>query len=514
MREGLLARNTILNFIGLIVPLVVGVVTVPVVIHHLGTERYGIFSLVLVVFSYFGLFDFGLGRATTKYIAESLGRRDLETMPKYLWTTVAFQGILGILGGVLLVLVTPLLVEKIIHIPPQYILESKETFYFLAASLPFVLAAPSFRGVLEAGQRFDLVNAIKIPTNVLIYVLPLLAVILGYGLRGIVVLLNISRIITLFVWMGACLKIYPILRKRSFLPKSDLRPLLSFSGWNALSSMVWPILASLDRFFIGAIQDVKAVSYYAAPNEVIMRMGVIPGSLSLTLFPAFSSLEGGGAKERMRNLFGRSLRFTMLVAGSAVVFIMFFAHDILKIWLGEKFADQGTLVFQILAVGFFLTTLTNVAYNYLQGIGRADLTTKFQLVEFLFYVPLLWILIKAWGIQGAALAWVIRYGVDMILHFGTSHRIGNLGFRVLASAENMRTWGVLAGLGLAFFLSRNLPFCPFWIVLSVCGFVYSSWFLVLKNSERQWFAGHFRFFGFDKWLLRIPNVFVRCHWFL
>ena len=37
---GLLARNTLLNFIGQAVPLLVGVVTIPFIVRGLGTERF------------------------------------------------------------------------------------------------------------------------------------------------------------------------------------------------------------------------------------------------------------------------------------------------------------------------------------------------------------------------------------------------------------------------------------------------------------------------------------------
>jgi O-antigen/teichoic acid export membrane protein len=514
VRESLLARNTVLNFLGLIIPVVVGVLTVPIIIHYLGTERYGIFSLVLAVFGYFSIFDLGLGRATTKFIAEALGRGEIQNIPKYLWTTVAFQGVLGVCGAVLLILLTPVLVGRIIHIPPQNIAEAKMTFYILAVSLPFVIVTPSFRGVLEAAQRFDLVNAIKIPTNVLIFILPLVGVLLGYGLNGIMVLVNISRILALLVWIVICFKVYPVLRKRIFLEKGKLKPLLSFGGWNTLSSVIWPFLVSFDRFLIGAVRNVEAVSFYAAPNDAVMRLGVIPGSMSLTLFPAFSSLEGSRQKERIRYLFRRSLKFTILGLGAVIVFMIFFARMILKIWLGEKFAVNSTLVFQILAAGYLLTALANVPYSYLQGIGRADLTTKFQFLEFLFYIPMLWMLTTVWGINGAALAWAIRVAVDMLLHFEATRRLGKLGLLELIKSENFKAWLTISGLAAGTFLSLHLPWRFIWLVVAGCGFIYTSWFWVLGETERQWLGRPLRRFSLDKWLARIPNIFIRPSRFL
>lgn len=111
IKGSLLARNTLLNLIGQGLPLVVAVVTIPFIIQGLGIERFGLLSLAWVVLGYFAIFDLGLGRATTKFVAEA--------------------------------------------------------FYFL--SIPVVLVSSSFRGVLEAAQRFDLVNIVRVPSSTLTF---------------------------------------------------------------------------------------------------------------------------------------------------------------------------------------------------------------------------------------------------------------------------------------------------------------------------------------------------------
>src|SRR5512136_1747098 len=102
-----LLRNTVLNLLGLVIPLAVGFVTIPMVVRALGNERFGILALVWVVFGYFGLFDLGLGRTTTRYVADCLGRNDHENLPGYLWTTVTLQTAIGIAAALLSHLAAP-----------------------------------------------------------------------------------------------------------------------------------------------------------------------------------------------------------------------------------------------------------------------------------------------------------------------------------------------------------------------------------------------------------------------
>ncbi|MBV8232788.1 MAG: oligosaccharide flippase family protein, partial [Planctomycetaceae bacterium] len=69
----LLGRNAIWNLLSQVAPLAVAVVTMPVLIRGLGTDRFGVLTLAWMVLGYFSLLDLGLGRALTKLVAERLG---------------------------------------------------------------------------------------------------------------------------------------------------------------------------------------------------------------------------------------------------------------------------------------------------------------------------------------------------------------------------------------------------------------------------------------------------------
>ena len=165
----MLARNTLLNLIGQAVPLLVAVVAIPFVVRGLGTERFGLLSLAWVVLGYFTIFDLGLGRATTKYVAEALGKGEEDQVPHIIWTAVTVQAIMGFVGAIVLLGITDLLVGRVLNIPPELLGEARVTFHLLALSIPVVLISSSFSGVLEAAQRFDLINAVRDPLQHLIY---------------------------------------------------------------------------------------------------------------------------------------------------------------------------------------------------------------------------------------------------------------------------------------------------------------------------------------------------------
>jgi O-antigen/teichoic acid export membrane protein len=156
------------------------------------------------------------------------------------------------------------------------------------------------------------------------------------------------------------------------------------------------------------------------------------------LFPTFSSLAGSKAEDRSKELFARSVKYVLLGVGPLVLLFVFYARPFLRLWLGPEFAQRSTLVFQILAVGFLITSLAGIPFNYLQGIGRVAMATKIQALELALYVPLAWGLIKLWGLAGAALALTIKSILITILYFWFSQKVCRIEMAVFAKVNVLR----------------------------------------------------------------------------
>jgi len=200
-----------------------------------------------VLLGYLILFDLGLGRATTKFVAECLGRGKIVRLPSLVWTSLGYQLIFGVAGSFLVAAFVPFLVGEL-KVPPALVLETRLSFYILAASLPIVLATTALRSVLESAQRFDLVNYVKVPANVSVFVLPAIGIAEGLHLPGIILLLILRRLGATIAYLVICLKVFSILgHSISFDPKL-LRPLMTYGGWVTVSSIVSAGLIYGDRF--------------------------------------------------------------------------------------------------------------------------------------------------------------------------------------------------------------------------------------------------------------------------
>ncbi|MHB8412425.1 MAG: flippase [Candidatus Acidiferrales bacterium] len=417
----LLARNTIWNLIGGGVPMLVAIVCIPILIKGLGKDRFGILALAWVIIGYAGFFDLGVGRALTQFVAKKLGAGEDRDVPPLVWTSLFLMLLLGILGGVVVILISPWLVHHALHIPAALQRETLHSFYLLGVSLPIVITTAGLRGFLEAHQRFDLVNALRIPLNAFVFAGPLLVLPFSHSLFPVVAVLVGGRVIGWVAHLLLCLRVMPGLLRRIAWHRATVGPLLSFGGWLTVTNIVSPLMVALDRFLIGALLSVTAVAYYATPFEVVTRLLLIPGAVVGVMFPAFSA---SFVQDRNRTafLYGRSVKYVLLALFPMILLILVFAESGLKLWLGADFAQHSTRVLQWLAVGVFINGLALIPYSLLQGVGRPDLTAKLHMAELPAYLLALWWLIHAYGIDGAAMAWTARVFVDALLLFGMAKR--------------------------------------------------------------------------------------------
>jgi O-antigen/teichoic acid export membrane protein len=485
----LLTRNTLLNFMSQVAYLLIGVATIPFIIKGLGVERFGLLAIAWVAPEYFTFIDLGLGRATTKYVAEALGRGDKDHLPRLAWTAVTVQVLLGCLGGLALVSITPLLTEHILNITPVLQAEAKAMFHLLALSIPPILVSSSFAGILAAAQRFDLVNAVGASFNIANSLLALLGVVyFHWSLTEIVAMLVVSKFLALMAYCGLCILVFPALKGLPRFHLAELRTLLTFGRWVTVSSVVVPVLLYLDRFIIGALLTMAAVAYYAIPYEIVTRLWIIPASLVAALFPAFSTLTGQGERERLTALLARSMKWMLLTVGPAVIIITAFGRDILQLWLGVDFARESTLALQILAVGVFVNSMVQVQYALVQALGRPDLTAKFHLAQLPLHAILLWWLVSLWGTTGAALAQSIRLTVEALLLLVAACRLAALPLSSLVSSKVLQSSLFLfLFVGVAIGIS-NLPLAM-WIRLMGFGILFwavgaTVWHYSLDHQDR------------------------------
>lgn len=94
-----LSRNATYNAMAAALPSALTLVTVPLYLHLVGVERYGVLALCWVFLSYSAFMDLGLGLAVARRIAKCR-EGDEEEAAKALWTAIWLSLAIGVVAGV------------------------------------------------------------------------------------------------------------------------------------------------------------------------------------------------------------------------------------------------------------------------------------------------------------------------------------------------------------------------------------------------------------------------------
>jgi O-antigen/teichoic acid export membrane protein len=416
-----LAKNSLYNYAGLTAPLLVGLISIPILLQYLGTERFGLLSLAWMVVGYFNVFDLGIGRATTKFVAEYAARNDNEGLCHVVWNAFFLAIVSSLFGAALVVLLTPMAVTSWLNIPPALTQEAKYTFYLLAAAVPIQLLSASARGVLEAQQKFGVVNVIRVPGSIASFAVPLLVLPFSTNLAIVVAAILAAKTIVLIAYVSFALRSIP---RAAFLwpTRSYSVLLLGYGKWVTVSYVITPMLGQADRFLIGAVLSLSAVAYYCTPFDLITKLFIIPTGALCVLFPVFSAYSVG-QQSRLANLQRDAMKYITIALLPMVFTIIALADYFLQLWLGSEFARESTIVLQILAIGVLINSIARVPLNVIEALGRPDLPARMYLIELPVYLLVLYLATSRLGIVGAAVVWTLRLLIESGILYSMAKRV-------------------------------------------------------------------------------------------
>ena len=133
------ARNAFWNIAGRAGPMVIAVVATPYLFADLGPTRWGLFALALSLIGIFGIFDFGIGRALTKLLAERLALGEVEDAAALTKTGLVLLSLLGIAGAAILAALAHLWTDHGLRIQHELHDEVLHALYVLCVAVPFVI---------------------------------------------------------------------------------------------------------------------------------------------------------------------------------------------------------------------------------------------------------------------------------------------------------------------------------------------------------------------------------------
>lgn len=407
-------RNAALNVLGVVLPALVGILAVPLLLHNLGADRLGIFTLALGLIGFSGVFDLGLGRALTQTVASATGQgRTLAVIARHVRNTLVVVLLMGAAWGAMLWLAADWVAHSLSLLDGALAEEAAASVHWLAIAIPVLVLSASLFGVLEGLQRFGLTNMLRTPFGVLSFLMPVLASYIKPDVGVVVGVLVIVRLVGAIVCLRVVCCVLPLIQVGGNGDESlDSGSMWRFTGWLTVSNIVGPLMVNADRFYLATLFPPVSVAHYAVPLDAMFRATALPVAAMNAVFPALAN--AGAVSVSAGRMIRGGVWLMLAVWALPILLSAFILEWLLVSWLGVEFARQVLDISKWLLLGVLVNGFAHIPYSVLQAAGRADLTAKLHVLELPVYAALLVSLVGGLGVLGAAIAWSFRVALDTL----------------------------------------------------------------------------------------------------
>jgi O-antigen/teichoic acid export membrane protein len=398
------AVNLFSSGLAWIIPVLLSFLTTPLLVRILGDQAYGVRGLIASTVGYFVLLDFGLGGAGTKFLAEYKAKKENKSIQELLGTTLSTYCVFGLLGAIVLWFLSDWFAFTFFHIPQN--LQGETSRAFKIASIGFFLNMLTWWGAaIPSGlHRFDLFNGITIGATIANVLGGLAAAKLGYGITGVVTATAASNVLAISGYLLCAKKLLPEIKIRFSFRKVMFKKTILFGAYMFLFQIFSICFSQLDKTFLGILIGAAAVTYYIVPQSLACVVHDINARLMQMVFPMASEFSARKDFEKISQLFYRGANLSIVIGIGIGVPIIFFASELLSFWMTPEFAGHSTLVLRLLVLVFFMTGLTAMPTSILGGLGYPKYIPLGSFVAGISGIVFYALLIKPFGIIGAAAA--------------------------------------------------------------------------------------------------------------
>lgn len=361
-------KNVLYGFSTWILPLGLSFIATPIIVKSLGNEDYGIYALILGFIGY--SFNFNLGRAITKYIAEYRAKGELTKINDVISSTLILNLIVGMTGVLTICLLADWLVKDIFQIEVNSQSKTITAFYIASAIVFITTLNQVFNSILQGLQRFDTFSKIYNISSFAILIGNILLALNGFGLIALL-LWNFIVISLIFIILVITTKrVLPRLRLSSTINKEILKLILKFSigiiGYQILSNF----LLLFERGWVIRQLGEESLTFYVVPLVLAIYIHSFIASLLLVIFPLASELDQDRVK--LKKLYLKATKivcFLVIFLGTTLVVE---SRLFLSLWMGSEFAEKSWLLLILHTITFSIVAIQIVSWQTTEGLGYSN----------------------------------------------------------------------------------------------------------------------------------------------
>ena len=411
-------KSTITVLFSFVIPAVIMLLSTPYLLNEWTDNRFAIYTLGLSVLGFMNVFDLGLGRSLTQFIAKHKAQLSTEG---WVLNHVLYIGVLmGLLGTGLIFLGFSSTQKFLVQNP----IKNEQTLWPLWLSLqcPLIVTSSIIRGWIEAQEKFLFSTIIKSINGSLIFLVPLMCLLQSIqSLATVFSLIFYLRLSVLSIALMVLFRQYEIQKSPHQGPFGVLKKteLFKTGWWMTVSYIFGQAITLLDRFILVLLLGGVLIGPYIALQELSLRFIMIPLAISTVYLPRWS-----GDFNKSKQDFKSS--HIWIITPLLVVWVLWFFNGryLISSWLDltsnteELYSLSKWLLMGVTSSSFAFLPLT-----HLQASGFSKVVGRLHLTECLVYACLLYWIVPSFGLEGAAILWAIRAVLDCLFLYGFKHRL-------------------------------------------------------------------------------------------
>jgi O-antigen/teichoic acid export membrane protein len=311
-----------------------------------------------------------------------------------------------------------------------------------------------YGGVITGLEELTAQNVLKTVTTMIRLLGGLAVLLIARSLEPFLWWLVGSALLEVGLYAIVCHRLFPGLSPRPGLSGTAVQRVWRFSlSMNAIA-LTTLVFTQADRVFMSRMLPLDQVGYYSLAVTVVMTISVLQGFVTSALLPAMASDHSHGRTSQLIVRYDKATQILIYALAIPVCVLVFFGHDLLRAWISLEAADEAAMVLALLAAGFLLNASAAMGYTLAVATGHTRLPLVVNVAAAVVYLPALYFAVRALGMTGPAVLWVLLNLYNLITLVPLVHRRVIGGSYGLWLRRNLLPF-VLAGAG-TFSLARGL----------------------------------------------------------
>lgn len=482
--------NTSAQYVRTIIGGIITLYSARIILHCLGTDDFGIYSLVAGVVMMLSFITNALSSTTQRYVSYYQGKNNKDQVTIVLSNSIFLHLGIGLSAVLILTLFFPFLFD-VINIPDIRKEAASWVYFSVIATLFLSFMTSPFRALLISHENIVFISIIDLSDAILkLFIALSLSHVSFDKLIYYGIMLSLVQLFNLIALGLFCFKRFDecVVPRCSHISFTYIKGLSHFAGWS-----IYTIGCQVGRtqgiaIVINRLMGTAVNAAYGLAMQVSSYANFLASALHNSIRPQIIKAEGGGEREKMLKLSELACKYGFFLMSLVAIPCIFEMPKLLGIWLGD--VPPYTVLFtDMYLLAMIVDKLTDGLNITNQAIGRLKTFTLWVNTGKLLTVPVCYLLLKI-GFKplSMAICFIAIEFICALIRLPIINRQTGLSYISFAKNVILRLLSptvlcILTCYLITYLLNSNYRLVLTFIVSAIV-YTFSFYFLSMESNER------------------------------